>query len=119
MKKPLLIIPLVLLLCLTSACKQQAEEVERFMEDGAEVVVNHIEPHKIKGEPITLHIEEEFAIDIEKNGIAELGLTEMKEFDVDSEGFSIFNLFPLENGNYLAYGFNFDPSTKHRMDIHL
>ena len=85
MKKQLMILPLVLILCFMLGCQKQ-EQVERFMEDGVEVVVNHLEPYKIEGEPNTLHLEEEFTIDPENDDIAETGLTEIFFFDVDSEG---------------------------------
>lgn len=78
-------LPLVILLCFASACQQQAEEVERFMEDGAEVIVNHLEPYKVKGEPTTLQIEEELIIDLERDHIAELGIGDVNSLEVDSE----------------------------------
>ncbi len=56
------------------------------MEDGVEVIVNHLEPYKIKGEANTLHLVEEFTIDTENDDIAETGLTNIFGFDVDSEG---------------------------------
>jgi hypothetical protein len=51
-----------------------------------EVVVNHLEPYRIKGEPSTLHLDELFKIDTENNVVAELGLFSIWDFDVDSEG---------------------------------
>jgi len=82
---------LLMLLCLLSLCfycGPKQDEVERYVEDGVEVVINHLEPYKIKGEPYTLHIEEEFTIDTEKDEIAETGLTDISNrgFGVDSEG---------------------------------
>ena len=171
------------------------------MEDGVEVVINHQEPYEIKGEPSILHLDEEFTIDTERNEIAEIGVTDIGSFDVDSQGniylfqeqesdenlvfkfddagifaatfgkrgqgpgemqypaclsitkkdeipiqdgnrplifiydtkgnlvkeikitrldtggISGFTFLPLENENYLAYGYNFDPLTKHRLDM--
>ena len=55
------------------------------MEDGVEVIVNHLEPYKIKGEPSTLHLEEKFTLDTERDEIAEIGLTDTQDFDVDSD----------------------------------
>jgi len=88
MKKLLLILPLVFLLCITFGCQKPAEEakVERIMEDGVEVVINHLEPYRIKGEPSTFHLEKEFVIDTETAELANLGLTDIGAFDVDSEG---------------------------------
>ncbi len=195
------IVFLLITLSFLFQCAAEIEDVERIMEDGVEIVINHLEPYKIKGEPSTLHLEVEFTIDTEKDEIAEAGVTDIGSYDVDSEGniyffqeresnenlvykfdknanfvtafgkrgqgpgeiqypfyLSItkkdeipiqdgmrpilfifdrngdlikeikvsrlksdnigdFTFFPLENGNYLAYGFNFDPSTNHRMDL--
>ncbi len=84
MKKQLLILALVILLCSTYGCQKQ-EQVERFMEDGVEVIVNHLEPYKIRGAPSTLFLEETFTIDTERDDIAEIGLTDIWSVDVDSE----------------------------------
>ena len=63
------------------------------MEDGVEVIVNHLEPYKIEGELSTLHLEEEFTIDTEKDYVAEVGLADIENFDVDSKG----NIYCLNN----------------------
>ncbi len=47
MKKLQMILPLVFLLCFTFGCTRQ-DKVERIVEDGIEVVINHLEPYKIK-----------------------------------------------------------------------
>jgi len=78
------LIYLVLILSLFLFCGPKQEKVERIMEDGVEVVVNHIEPYRIKGEPSTFTLEEEFVIDLERDDIAEVGLTEIQDFAVDS-----------------------------------
>jgi hypothetical protein len=71
-----------------------------------EVVLNHIEPYKIKGEPSILHLEREFSIDTEKEDILKTGLTDIWDFDVDSEG-SVF----LMSYHSREYGFfKFDKS---------
>ncbi len=80
------LIPLLFFYC------KPTKEIERYMKDGVEVVVNHLEPYQIKGEPTTLHLEEEFTIDTEKDYIAERGLAGIDDFDVDSEG-NIFCLY--------------------------
>jgi hypothetical protein len=49
MKTLPLILALVFLLCFASACQKQTDEVKKIMEDGVEVVVNHLEPYKVKG----------------------------------------------------------------------
>jgi hypothetical protein len=62
------------------------EKIDRAVENGVEVINNHLEPCKIKGEPTTLTLERIFSIDTENDDIAKLGLVDMESFDVDSEG---------------------------------
>jgi len=81
--------------------------VERYVEGGVEVVINHLEPYKIKGEPSTLHLEEEFTIDTERDEIVELGLTDIWGFDVDSEE-NIYFFKPPLSQEKLIYKFNRD-----------
>ncbi|MFX0203156.1 MAG: hypothetical protein ACFFCW_44190 [Candidatus Hodarchaeota archaeon] len=104
MKKLLLILPLALILCFMVGCQDKEADVERIMEDGVEVVINHLEPYKIKGKSNTLHLEEEFTIDTENDDIAEIGLTDIYNFDVDSEG----NLYFLNrrSGEDFVFKFN-------------
>ena len=91
-------------LLLLISCGPKQEKVERYMEDGVEVIVNHLEPYKVKEEPSNLILEEEFTIDTEKDEIAELGLTDIFGFNVDSEGnIYIVNIQSKEN-----LFFNFD-----------
>ena len=77
---------LFLLLCLLIFCGQKQDEVEIIIEDGIEVVLNHLEPYKIKGEAGNLILQEQFTIDTEKDEIAAIGLSDISGFDVDSEG---------------------------------
>lgn len=86
-------------------CGTRQGEVERIMEDGVEVVVNHLEPYKIKGEPSVLHLDREFTIDTERDEIAEIGVTDIGSFDVDSEG-SIYFFQERENVENLVYKFD-------------
>jgi hypothetical protein len=88
---------------LIAGCKKQDQE-ERIWEEGVEIVLNKIEPHRINGEPTTLHLEEEFTIDTERDAVAETGLTNIHYFDVDSEG----NLYFLNRSGEDAV-FKFDP----------
>ena len=79
---------LFLFLCfvLFSSCEPKQDNIERVIEDGVEVIKNHLEPYKISGESSSLIINEFFTIDTERDEIAEIGLTDINEFDVDSEG---------------------------------
>jgi hypothetical protein len=74
------------------------------MEDGVEVVLNHLKPYRIRGEPSILHLEEAFVIDLERDNLAEIGLTDIRNFDVDSEG-NIFILGHQADGDSI---FKFD-----------
>ena len=105
MKKLFMVLPLVFLLCFTFSCKEEEAVIERFMEDGVEVVVNHLKPYKVKGEPNTLLLEEEFSIDTERDEIAELGLTDIGAyFDADSKG-NIFLIDP-RGDEHIIFKFN-------------
>ncbi|MGD8535924.1 MAG: 6-bladed beta-propeller [Candidatus Aminicenantes bacterium] len=77
---------LPLILVVFFCCGPKQDEVERFMEEGVEVIVNHLEPHLIKGELNTLHLEEEFTIDFEREDLREIGIREIIGLDVDSDG---------------------------------
>jgi hypothetical protein len=88
LKNPLYLASLFLLLCFVFYCKKTVEvdKVERIMEDGVEVIINHLEPYRIKGEPSNIHLEKEFVLDTENDVMVNLGLTDIGEFDVDSKG---------------------------------
>ena len=105
MKKLLMIIPLVFLLCFTFSCQDKGADIDRFMEDGVEVVVNHLEPYIVKGKPSVLFLEESFTIDTERDEIADLGLTDIGvHFDVDSQG----NIYIVSYENTEGLIFQFD-----------
>jgi len=95
----------IFLLYLIFGCQDKEADIERFMEDGVEVVVNHIEPYKIKGEPSSLLLEEEFTIDTERNEIAEIGVSDIEDFDIDSKG-NIYFFQMLESDKNLVYKFD-------------
>lgn len=74
------------LVFLYSFCGTKQPELEKIIEDGVEVIINHLEPYKIEGEPGNLYLEKNFMIDLERDDLAELGITEITGFDVDSKG---------------------------------
>ncbi len=82
MKKTILLISV---LSLFISCGPKQEEVERIIEDGVEVVMNKLEPYKIKGEPNSVGIQENLRLDLEPKEIAELGIADVESLDVDSE----------------------------------
>jgi hypothetical protein len=67
-------------------CGPGQEKVEKLTEDGVQVVVNHLEPYKVKGSPSQLALEEELKIDLERSEFEHLGLKNPEEMDADSEG---------------------------------
>lgn len=96
---------LLFVLVTAFSCSKQQEKVERIMEDGVEVVINHLEPYKIKGEPSSLHLEEEFSIDTEDDSILTLGLTDIMAINVDPNGnLYLWNSFTTKEN--LVYKFD-------------
>ncbi len=57
---------LVLCLAFFFVCGPKLKKEERIVEDGVEVVVNQLEPSKIKDEPCSLVLDEKYVIDFEK-----------------------------------------------------
>ncbi len=93
------LICILLILIFGSFCGPNQDDVDRTIEDGIEVIINHKNPYKIKGEPSSIRFDEEFTIDTENDEMAMLGLTDIYGFDVDSNG----NIFLLS-----------DPASKER-----
>ena len=79
------LIYLVLILSIFHYCAPKQEKVERIIEDGVEVVLNHLEPYQVTGEPSNLILEKIYSFDTEKDDIAATGLTDIRDFDVDIE----------------------------------
>ena len=103
---------LFLLLCLLIFCGQKQDEVEIIIEDGVEVVLNHLEPYKIKGETGNLVLKEQFTIDTEKDEIAAIGLSDISGFDVDSDG-NIYFRFISEEACCIRYKLQFGQRDSH------
>ena len=73
-------------------------DVERSMENGVEVVLNHQQPYTVPGHPFVLELEEELVIDTEDEAVANTGLTDIGSLgsnavEADAEG-SIYLLCP-------------------------
>lgn len=65
---------------------QRSEKVEKRTDNGVEVVVNHLEPYRIKGGFSELELDEELLIDMESADVVSRGLSDVRKFDVDSGG---------------------------------
>ena len=103
------VILIVLLVSLFSFCQEKAEKVEIVYEDGVEVVLNRIEPYRLKDEPPTFVLEKEFDIDFERVDLAELGIGEVEGFEVDLKGniyfISELQLFKFDNSGEFIWKF--------------
>ena len=97
---------LVLILSLFSFCSPKQEKTDIFMEDGVEVIVNHLDPYTLKGEPRTLLLEEDFIIDFEREDLKETGIREIIGLDVDSDGNIYFIVSRSDADLILKFGAN-------------
>ena len=75
---------LILILFLFFCCAPKQEKVDRIIEDGVEVVINHLEPYQT-GNISSFNLEEIFKIDTEKDEIENLGISDIQGFEVNSE----------------------------------
>lgn len=80
------IIWLLLLPLLFLSCGREENKVETHREGGVEVVLNHLEPYRIRGEESMMRWEEEFVIDLEDPSVSERGLYGLDSFAVNSVG---------------------------------
>lgn len=91
-------------ICLLVACGGGELKVDKVVEDGVEVVLNHLEPYKIQGQPSTLSLEKVLTIDLERADLEEAGLGSGGEWDVDDDG----NIFIVGFKNRENYIYRFD-----------
>lgn len=97
MKKPLsCLIGIFLLL----SCGGRQAKIDRITEDGVEVVLNHVEPYRIKGQPSSFSLEKVFSIDLERTDLAEAGLGDAGEWDADNEG-NVYVVCFKNNKNFI------------------
>lgn len=89
-------------------CGPKSAQVEKIIEDGIEVIINHLEPYEIKGEPTNLALEKELSIDFARKDIGELGIADATAFEVDAKG-NIYFFYSNKKGNLI---FKFDASGK-------
>jgi hypothetical protein len=79
--------------------------VDKALEDAVEVVLNHLEPYQLKGQPSRLRLEEETRIDFEKEEYGDLGLREPDLVEVDSKG-NIFIVEKFPDSEFFIYKFS-------------
>jgi len=94
------------------SCGPKQERVEKITEDGVEVVINHLEPYKLKGELATVTLVKEFVIDTEKDDLVDIGFYQPEAFDVDSDG----NIYFIQWESSDNYIFKFDNKGSTRID---
>ena len=75
---------IVCISCLLTFCGPRQTEVDKVVEDGVEVVLNHPEPYPVNDEPTLLSLEETLKIDLEQPEFAEFGFREPDYVDADS-----------------------------------
>lgn len=80
------------LIFIFSYCGPKQEKVEKIIEDGMEVVINHFKPYQI-GDISSFTLEEIFKIDTEEAEITNLGIVDIRGFEVNSVG----EIFILRN----------------------
>ncbi len=106
MNKPLCIIAGISLL---AACGGRQSQVDRAVENGVEVVLNHLEPYALKGQPSQIDLKEETRIDFEKAEYSGLGLKEPDFAEADPQG----NIYVVEQFSYSEYFiYKFSPDGK-------
>ena len=97
---------LILFLTLIYSCGPKQDQVDRIIEDGVEVVINHLEPYKISGQG-SLTLEEILIIDTEDDEIAGLGINDIFGFEVNSFG-EIFILRNIQGEGDFVFKFDRD-----------
>jgi len=89
---------------LLASCGDTELRVEKVIEDGVEVVLNHLEPYKIKGQPSTVSFGEILSIDLEREDLAKEGMGSGGEWDVDDDG----NIYVVGFKNREDFIYRFD-----------
>ena len=87
------------------SCGGKQPKVDKVIEDGVEVVLNHLKPYQFKGQPARLRLEEETRIDFEKEEYAGLGLKEPYFAEADAKG-NIYVVEFYQESEFHIYKFN-------------
>jgi hypothetical protein len=65
------------------SCKPGQNKVDIITENGVSVVLNHLKPYSLRGEPTALMLQKILSIDTEDDSMAAKGVTDIYSFDVD------------------------------------
>ena len=79
--------------------------VHRVRENGVEVVLNHVEPYRLRSAPSAFDLETVLTIDMEREDLAAKGMGSAGEFDVDGEG----NIYIVAFKNVKDFVYRFNP----------
>jgi len=88
-----------------ASCGSKQPKVDKVIEDGVEVVLNHLEPYLLKGQPSQLKLEEETRIDFEQAKYGGLGLKEPDFAEADSQG-NIYVVEQYSASDFFIYKFS-------------
>ena len=91
---------------LLASCGSNQPQIDRTREGGVEVVINHVEPYRIKGQPSTFSLEKVFSIDTERTDLAEAEMGSAGEWDADDAG----NVYIVGFKNERNFIYRFDSS---------
>jgi hypothetical protein len=75
-----------LVIILLVFCRANHPQVEKITENGVEIILNHLEPYRVPGEPSAVVLEKEFVIDAESPDLFKAGLTDIFRFGVGTDG---------------------------------
>jgi hypothetical protein len=90
----------LLAVVLVVSCKEKQSQIDKVIENGVEVVLNHLEPYVLSGVPSMLALEEILTIDTEKEEVVNTGMTMMEWFCLDSNG-DIYFMMRDSPGNFI------------------
>jgi len=82
--------------------------VDRTRENGVDVIINHLDPYILEGEPASFTLTREMSIDLSLNDLASQGIGSVGEIAVDSKG----NIYAVSFKNLGTYIFKFNPQGK-------
>jgi len=99
-----------LFLCLITisflvSCGSKQPKVDKIIQDGVEIVLNHNEPYLLKGQPTHLNLQEETRIDFEKEELSGLGIKEPDYAESDSQG-NIYIVEQFSDSEFFIYQFS-------------
>ncbi len=87
-----------------TCCSEGVVTIDRTSENGVEVILNHIEPYQLPGQPTGIRLTPEFSIDFGTDGIGAMGIADSTSFEVDAEG-NLYFFYTNKKGDLI---FQFD-----------